>query len=382
MNKRIATKLTMIIVLSLFMASCTDDKMDMANISDQMEAGSTYALPIGTAEADFRSLLEENVRHVDGKFRIETINGELALTYDTAFMIPKSEIVGGLEITKTFKVNYCLYDDLPDGTIIKPMNPYIILQPQNNATVNYDLKLNSITVGTKTVVYNSTYIIKENLSEQSIIPNRGTEESTSSIGEIVGDPTVKDYAINLTLKAKEAGSGITIGDALEGVDKLRINVKCVVPLWFDKESHFTYTDTIKDIEIDDILDNDYVKSATIRIIATNGFPFEGKVRLRMLDYYGNDIAGANGNTPDGSYTYYIRSADVDADGNAIRAAYDTIWINYDENSIADLRKARNMEIKVSTNDLDTHRIKIKETDKAIFKCGIYTIVGINLSTSK
>ena len=41
-----------------------------------------------------------------------------------------------------------------------------------------------------------------------------------------------------------------------------------------------------------------------------------------------------------------------------------------------------MEIKVSTNDLDTHRIKIKETDKAIFKGGIYTIVGINLSTSK
>ena len=139
-----------------------------------------------------------------------------------------------------------------------------------------------------------------------------------------------------------------------------------MPLWFEEGCHFTYTDTIRDMNIDDILDNEFVRKATIKFVATNSFPFGGKVKFKMLDQNENVI------TTFKDYTFDIARGKTDASGNATSAVTDTIWLHYDEDMIKDLKRTKHMVVTVSTypEPLD-HKVRISKDNKITFKGGIY-----------
>jgi hypothetical protein len=186
------------------------------------------------------------------------------------------------------------------------------------------------------------------------------------LGRLIGDKAVTGYQLDFSYQAKPGKSGFSLAEVLNNTDFLKLNVKFVMPLWFEEGCHFTYTDTIRDMNIDDILDNEFVRKATIRFVATNSFPFGGKVKFKMLDQSENVI------TTFKDYTFDIASGKTDASGNTTSAVNDTIWLHYDENTIDDLKRTKHMVVTVSTypEPLD-HKVRISKDNKITFKGGIY-----------
>lgn len=347
--------------------SCIDDKINLSNISSEMQIGETLAIPIGNSEFNMEDLLAEHGAHMNSLYKLETQDGFVVLTYDTTYSIPNLKLMDGNKKDTLWSVDYSFYEDLPEGIIIKPADPHIVITSKNSAKANIDLILEKVTGSTGAFVeYDDLTIIPEEEEVSKIITNKGKPSSTSTLGRLIGDKAVTGYQLDFSYQAKPGKSGFSLAEVLNNTDFLKLNVKFVMPLWFEEGCHFTYTDTIRDMNIDDILDNEFVRKATIRFVATNSFPFGGKVKFKMLDQSENVI------TTFKDYTFDIASGKTDASGNTTSAVNDTIWLHYDENTIDDLKRTKHMVVTVSTypEPLD-HKVRISKDNKITFKGGIY-----------
>ncbi|MBP5742126.1 MAG: hypothetical protein J6W49_01640 [Paludibacteraceae bacterium] len=348
--------------------SCIDDKIDLSNVSSQMQIGDVVAIPIGNAYFDMSSLLAENGAHMNSSYKLETIDGVVALTYDTLFTIPNMKLMDGNKKDTLWGVDYSFYEDLPEGIIIKPADPHIVITSKNSARANIDLILNKVTGSTGAFVeYDNLTVIPENEEVVETITNQGKPSSTSTLGRLIGDKNVTGYKLSFSYQAKPGKSNFSLAEALNNTDFLKLNVKFIMPLWFEEGCHFTYTDTIKDMRINDILDNEFVKKATIRFVATNSFPFGGKVKFKMLDQNFNPIGTFK------NYVYDLASAKTDGNGRVVSSVNDTIWLHYDEDMIDDLKRTKHMVITVSTDpEPMPNKVRISEDNNITFKGGIYT----------
>ena len=55
--------------------SCIDDKINLSNISSEMQIGETLAIPIGNSEFNMEDLLAEHGAHMNSLYKLETQEG-------------------------------------------------------------------------------------------------------------------------------------------------------------------------------------------------------------------------------------------------------------------------------------------------------------------
>lgn len=378
LKKRLtAGVITTLSFIGFAMTSCVDEEYDFENVSEQVEIGKSWALPTGNAEFTIGDLVDEYASHTRTGFYVTSINDTVVLEYDTVFYIPNIKLKTSYDEIHT--VNYCFMDDLPDGCRPVLDDPYLILQAENDTKAGFNIKIVDVKDNTgKVVTYNQPGVLPVGINSNVEIHNRPQGEGTTGISDMLEDKNTKHYYIRLQLSPNADPSEIDDLIPVDGV--LAIRFKFIMPICFLKNTYLIYSDTIKDVEINDILDNEYVTKATIRFDVENRIPMAVDAEFTMLDGNFNTIPCPNSTSTDGAYHYLIPKSKT-KNGVTTDSTHSVVRIEYDKNTIADLRKARNIRITVHVpkeGEVTDDATRVMRSNSIKFKGSLYTPNGINI----
>lgn len=301
---------------------------------------------------------------------------------------PKSKYIafGNFKYSKVYQPGYekvfnnlKLYDYLPKGTMIRPIDPSITINFKSNIGIPLNLNIDSLQTEDGINIKKATFsngnqfkinraTLNDTLANTQIVFNQKPENG--NIDDLFSIKLNKAlFNINFT---RDSVSPITSRQFIRSDSKVKADVTIAIPVWLEVGSILAYSDTL-DFKMDDLLNNDAVTNAVVKLTNTNRLPLGMKVIFKILDENKNIIPSAN------QYLYKIDPATVNSEGEVLKETSSSFCITYNEASIADLRKAKYILLEVQGNGAnDNSRIKIKAQNGLKIKVGCYANKGINL----
>lgn len=383
MKSHLILGLVMMIMGTAAMTSCVDEDLDVKKMSNTLQIGQGFGVPAGTAEFSIMDLLDKYDKENNPSFNIATYpDGSIIFEYTSDLKLPnplkyKPDVLPSplpdsvvLPVVSA-TINYDMMNQLPDGCIIKPHQPYMTIEKTNTVIPHVSAKLSSIQATGTSGIMTCTYDKQINLLTTDTI--WGGVKNPQSFADMMADPAVESYTINFEVKAKLDATAKVDDDSLE------MKSKICFPIWLDANSYITYADTIKDFDMGDLTDNDFLNTAVLACEIHNSMPFDVSLTFTMLDASFNPITTA------GTYKkHHIQSATVDASGNVTAPTVETIKVfQYDELLRQDLKNTKHLKIQfelpkqeTATKSYTANPIQLRTSNKIGVKAWIYTNDGI------
>ena len=156
-------------------------------------------------------------------------------------------------------------------------------------------------------------------------------------------PDRLEYKYSVTVSDDKSAPMYITPDAL-----IKIHATAKIPLWLDKGSFYTYSDTVKNVNdgilkfVNEMEDKGItISAASLYMKVINNMPTHGKISYKMLDY--NDMELPLDSVTTNTYGllnfYDIEMPQVDANGRVIAPAEQTIVVGSKTNNILDLLKS-------------------------------------------
>lgn len=253
-------------------------------------------------------------------------------------------------------------NDYMSNSLLKFANPKLDISATTNVGMSINLKMNHLKLynkanpanvfdamfydpltGTKNVFFTDTFNGPTTVGN-SIVKNFAQFNSVNSEIDRVFDnkpyPDVLDYKVTLTSNASRISNFITVDN------KVKLDIKASIPLQLKGGSHFTLTDTIKNLNIGTLLDN--VDTAVLVLKIKNGIPVKAKYRMTYwksnlpndtVPAIGGSISTIVDDTAMGNLTsqYLLSSPTVKADGSVDEIVPQSIKIMLNKSQIESLK---------------------------------------------
>lgn len=267
--------------------------------------------------------------------------------------------------------------DLPDG-LFKFSDPEIKLTVTNNVGIRLGVNLDYLKAYLKDDAdYDTVYAqFRNNQHSTKIIINPSPEYGVSATTMYTIDkdsgqihrlfdnkllPNKLDYKFKLT------------NERTEGVDfiipkpKIDVKFEAKIPLRFSAGSYIEFKDTIPDLNLDSILNQDYIDNAILVLKVTNALPIGVELKLKMIDENGVKV-----NTTIDS-TFMINAPMIDANGFVDRTKLVTqeIRIEVQKSQLAQLRSTRQIIYYIRVDRKDNEPIKFQKSNSFAIKAGIF-----------
>lgn len=267
--------------------------------------------------------------------------------------------------------------DLPDG-LFKLSDPQLKLTVTNNVGLKLGLNLEYLKAYRKDEPdYDTVYAqFRNNLRSTKIIINPSPEYGASATTLYTIDkdsgqinrlfdnallPNKIDYKFKLT------------NERTEGVDfiipqpKIDVKFDVKVPLYFSAGSYVEFKDTIPELELDSILDKDYIDSAILVLNITNGLPVGVELKLRMINELGQTV----NTTIDSTFT--INAPVIDANGfvDRTKLVAQQLKIKITKSQLPELRNTKKIIYSVRIDRKDNEPIRFQKTNSFAIKAGVF-----------
>ncbi len=269
-----------------------------------------------------------------------------------------------LQDENTFDTNINFDDYIPNG-LIQISKPKLDLSMTSNVGMNLNLNIdhlkayNSSTPGNvfeavfddpKTGVRSTSY---SDVYEGPLLYGNWVTKNYSQFNNINGEfdkmfdtrpyPNIVDYKVSMSADPSRVSNFISTDN------KTTATLKLNVPFQFKKDSYFTLTDTINDLNISDALNQ--VDSAILVLKLKNGFPLRGKYRMTYwkseaandtIKAFGGSVNTVEDSSQLGNLTseYIINSSKVNANGSVSEVTPQLIKIMLNKAQIEALKSTK------------------------------------------
>lgn len=273
-----------------------------------------------------------------------------------------------------------LYDFLPPGCLIKPVDPSITLKISSNIGIPLNFNIESLRTSdgiiNKEATFSNGNQFKINRAE-----NNGEETISTIVFNKDADKGNIDDLFSIKLNSalldinftQDLASTSTKKQFIRSDSKVKADVDIALPIWLESNSILAYSDTL-DLDMGDLLNSDAITDAVIKLSNTNRLPLGLEIKFSLMDENYAIIPTAN------QYIYTVDPANIDVDGNVVSEVKSAFDIKYNNASIVDLRKAKYILLGVTCKGFNdgASRMKIKNQDGLKIKVGVYTNTGYKL----
>lgn len=170
-----------------------------------------------------------------------------------------------------------------------------------------------------------------------------------------------------------------IPDFLTNRHRLQVKNTLRFPLKFNMNSWVDVKDTIADIKIDSILDQDYIEQAQLVFKIINKMPINCKLTADFLDE--NNVKLPLDLLTSGE----LKAPVVDGEGNVV--ANQTFepnmsYITVEKSQLDDLKKVKKIALNLYMNNADGKRINFQRNNSVIVNLGVFVKANYNLKLKK
>ncbi|MBN1462636.1 MAG: hypothetical protein JW922_03045 [Paludibacteraceae bacterium] len=298
-------------------------------------------------------------------------------------LLPQNE---GLELD--------LYSLLPNGSLVYPANPEFIFDITSNLGVPmlFNIKgLKTFATGTTpadsvAATFNGDITETFNINAATSYTHDATYNTTGEqSSNITLNKDVDKGKINELFKIKVDSAAAKFSFGTQDLDpstsgqfitwdsKVKVKVGINMPFWLDEGSTIQSTDTIKDVgeTLSNLLDEDNITEAVIRIKTTNMLPMGVKTYLRFLDENYLPVSTLN------LYEYTIPAGVVNSEGLTTSASSNTFKITINASQIEDLKKTKHIKMTTIAEGYSTSsKMKFRMSDWLKIQVGAYVIGGV------
>lgn len=269
-----------------------------------------------------------------------------------------------LENENTFDTGINFDDYVPNG-LIQIANPKLDLSVSSNVGMNLNLNINYLKAYNSSTPGNIFEAVFDNpktgtrsnsysdVFEGPLLYGNWVTKNYSQFNNVNGEfdklfdtkpyPNVIDYKVSMSTNPTRTSNFISTDNKTTAILKLN------VPFQFKKDSYFTLTDTINDLNIGDALNQ--VDSAILVLKLKNGFPLKAKYRMTYwkseaandtITAFGGSVNTVGDGSQLGNLTseYIINSAKVDANGYVSEVAPQLIKIMLNKAQIEALKSTK------------------------------------------
>jgi hypothetical protein len=282
--------------------------------------------------------------------------------------------------------NLGIFDKIPEGNNIYLANPTLKIDVSSNIGIPIDLKINKLrTYETNDPNTDRTAKFNGETSTTITIQKADTpdEMKTTSItfnkdfGEINRLVEIKadnfEYDLGLSTNCSSTGNELYF---ISSERKITAKASIEVPIWLNKESKLTYSDTIKNVDqsLSQLEEIEYIEEAMLKLHVTNKLPFKTSLELKLLDENNNVI------NPTKEYKYSIKAAYVNNEGETVTENASDIKIIYDSQTVTDLKQAKHIVFTASLEGYDENsQMKLMLSDWIKVKVSAYVKAGVKAS---
>jgi hypothetical protein len=155
--------------------------------------------------------------------------------------------------------------------------------------------------------------------------------------------------------------------------KVSIKFDLKVPLHLNGGSYIELNDTIKDLDINDVLDKDYIDSTVLVLNVTNGIPVGVDFRIKLLNADKTPVPNTSIDS-----IFIVNAPNVDANGLVLRdeLKIQTIKINIKKDQLEQLRNAKHIAYTIRVDRKDNKAINFETTNSFAIKAGIFVKANI------
>lgn len=312
------------------------------------------------------------------------------IVYDVAFGFFKPQLITNQSKKFSFDVNKQLRKEFPSNTdyILKSINPRIDIQIQSNVGTN--------------LKFNVAEVRAFDTENPSVSVNAEFDNNQNSFQEMVNKPTIFRQTVTKNFRQLNKNNGKThlLFDLTKNYNtleykwnienspepnsanyilastKLSAKVKLTIPMYFEKGSYLSTTDTIKNLnkEIASNFEDISLDSVMLVLRFKNGIPAKLKFEIKKFeDTQGNAIP-----LPGLNKVYLIASPDVNANGLSTNTVDSKIEIIVGRNQANELMKLENLIYNVTADGkTENSDVQLTKNNTLSVKAGIFLVGTIN-----
>lgn len=385
--------LTLGFLSCLFVVSSCQDDIDVSKADYQNGwLKGKYSAPLGEAHLTFGEAAdkyyEENT-DLFGSVRIKDSMGFIFLQYDTTVNIEYSKIELNEEaftftLDQTTTLHFDIPNTIPDECVFNFSNAHIDFELDNTTDYKMSAHVDEITSNSASVTYDRTFVVdsKSKISETfqdagisgkftSLLNDRDNTDFTASYNLVIGfDDDILDELDGLSEADKKIRLHEIYNSYKTSGKTFPIHFTVIMPLQLGEGSKLVYTDTIRNVDLSDVVDNDQINQAQIQINVNHQIPFGMTIDLTPMDEAFMPVAVVD----ETKYkNHVIAGPNVDVNGASINEASTDITILYEENMIPELRQTKHFLVNFTSEELDAgKRAYLRRSDKMDLKVRIKT----------
>lgn len=267
--------------------------------------------------------------------------------------------------------------DLPEG-LFKLSEPSMKLTVTNNVGLKLGVNIDYLKAYRKDEVgYDTVYAkFKNDLHSTKIIINPSPEYGvTSTTSYTIDKDTGQIHRLfENKLLANKLDYRFTLSnERTEGVDfiipkpKIDVKLDLKIPLRFSKGSYVEFIDTIADLRLDSILNQDYIDNVTLVLKVTNGLPVGVNLKLKMIDENSVKV----NSSIDSIFTVNAPAINLNGYVDRTKLIAQEIKIEIKKAQLPQLRNARHIIYSIRVDRKDDEPIKFEKSNSFGIKAGIF-----------
>ncbi len=278
-----------------------------------------------------------------------------------------------------------LYSYLPAGNFIKPVDPEIKLTITSNVGLPLSLIVDDLQsqIVTNNVIKDSAEasfasgnifpingaILNENIASSQVLFNK--DNGLDNIFKIKFNDAKLDISFKQDLTKKTASTR----EFIRSDSKVDMITDISIPIWLNAGSILAYSDTLKNVNLDEILKDDSMKELVLKFENKNTLPFGFDIDVKLLDENYNLIPNQH------TYLYHIDAATTDDTGKVLSEVASNFFIKYKKGFNDELTQTKHIQLNITTNEL-SNKIKVQNTNSIQIKLGAYTSGGISINSKE
>lgn len=182
-------------------------------------------------------------------------------------------------------------------------------------------------------------------------------------------PNMLSYKFKVSNERK-VGSDFITPDA-----KVQMRYDVKIPLSLKAGSYVEIKDTIENLNIDSLLEKDFVEKAILVLNVTNGIPVGAEFKIKLLQADGTPVQNT---TIDSVFT--LNAPAVDADGLVIvnQLAAQQIRIEVSKSQLSQLKSADALAFTLRVDRKDGKPIKFEKSNGIKVKVGVFVKAGASI----
>lgn len=178
-----------------------------------------------------------------------------------------------------------------------------------------------------------------------------------------------DFKFHLGVSnARTSSESFQKSDFITDIQKIKLKKTLRVPLKLNNGSYFNFNDTIKDLDLDSLLEHDDIQQAQLAFKITNKLPINCRVNATFLDQNNQqlplDLLSSN----------ELKAPAVDNTGTVIpdqKFESSTMYLKILKSQIEDLKKVKKIAISVFLNTIENRPMNFQKNDAINIKLGLF-----------